>query len=452
MFVPLDRLYAFLDQLTDDDTVIYRFHPHGSRKFSDISKLYNYNDTWDRALMRVPLLMHDQEPLNYDLYQSISKEDVVDLLQVQSQRQLELWKECGLLDYMIQELRSSNLDIFYIWVAADRWMLCHSEKNSAELLRYESNSAIGIYWWSHALISRDWYRFAQVDQKLFYKDCRFDKDFNVYNRAWSGTREYRLKFSEMILLEGLVENTALKFSFNDNGVYYQNHVYQNPVFNINTDLSMLTANSVDSTASADYDHQDYQSSAIDIVLETLFDDQRIHLTEKTLRPIACGKPFILASTPGSLAYIRDYGFETFHGLIDESYDLIQDPLLRLEAIVKLMKDISTLQTKQKIELYKNLHEIAERNKKWFWSDDFAHQIVQEFKTNYEKAYDIAKQSLRGQRWLDLRKRLCKISDRFRIEMSKGNAHRSRQDIVKMLSRLRKNGYLTTNPVQDSSRS
>jgi hypothetical protein len=49
------------------------------------------------------------------------------------------------------------------------------------------------------------------------------------------------------------------------------------------------------------------------VAETVF-DTRIHLTEKTLRPIACGHPFILAAGPGSLKYLQTYGFRTFSPL------------------------------------------------------------------------------------------------------------------------------------------
>jgi hypothetical protein len=69
------------------------------------------------------------------------------------------------------------------------------------------------------------------------------------------------------------------------------------------------------------------------VLETLFDDHRWHLTEKSLRPIACGKPFVLMATPGSLQYLRQYGFKTFDGLIDETYDSIQNPKQRLQAVL-----------------------------------------------------------------------------------------------------------------------
>jgi hypothetical protein len=44
--------------------------------------------------------------------------------------------------------------------------LSHSEKNSQELELYEQNDFIGVYYWSHALIARDWFRYAKLDPLL----------------------------------------------------------------------------------------------------------------------------------------------------------------------------------------------------------------------------------------------------------------------------------------------
>ena len=69
MFVPLERLYDFLDQFVDNNVLIYRFYPHGSRKLSDISQINNkFTDNWITNHESIPMLMHDQEPLNYDFY------------------------------------------------------------------------------------------------------------------------------------------------------------------------------------------------------------------------------------------------------------------------------------------------------------------------------------------------------------------------------------------------
>jgi len=425
MFVPIDNLYDFLDQYVDDDVVIYRFYPHGSRKLSDISVLRCYPKYHDyqSVLGSIPMLMHDQEPLNFDFYNDIDPAEILILMNARPQRVEELQTR-GILDRAIEVQKSLNLDIFYGKHIADRWLLCHSEKNSPELGKYESLGAIGVYWWSHAIIARDWYRYAQIDQRLNYSTIDFDKDFNVYNRAWSGTREYRLKFAEMIVQNNLLPGTSIKISQHDNGVHYQNHIFTNPKLKIAADLSVLELNQFDATASADYSHEDYQRSAIEIVLETLFDDPRLHLTEKTLRPIACGKPFIMVSTPGSLQYLRDYGFETFGEYLDESYDNITDPLDRLRCIIKSMTTIANLSKSKKSALYQQLHEIAQRNKKWFWSDDFARKIVNEFTANYQQAYTVCKESQNGGKILRLWEEFESVS------------LKSRQDMIDMIAKVK----------------
>jgi len=426
MFVPIDRLYDFLDQFVDNDVIIYRFYPHGSRKLSDISMLRYYSKYQDYQsfLGSIPILMHDQEPLNFDFYNNIDPKEILVYMEKHRSERLKQLQQRGTLSCAVDFLKSKNLEIFYGLHITDCWLLCHSEKNPSELLKYQSLGAVGVYWWSHAMIARDWYRYAQIDQRLNYESMNFAKDFNVYNRSWSGTREYRVKFTEMIVKNKLLPVTSIKFSERDHGVHYSNHIFKNPRFSVNIDLSVLEPNYFDSTASADYYHEDYHRSAIDVVLETLFDDSRLHLTEKTLRPIACGKPFIMVATPGVLRYLQDYGFETFGEYIDESYDSVIDPLERLECIVKLMTDISQMSKNSKNNLYKQLHNISQRNKKWFWSDNFARKIVDEFKENYQHAYAICKKSQNGKKVL-----------RLWEELSYG-AQNSRQEMIDMIAKIK----------------
>ena len=203
-------------------------------------------------------------------------------------------------------------------------ILCHSEKNSSQVELYEKNGFIGVYYWSHALIARDWFRYAEIDPGL--KKHQTTKDFLVYNRAWSGTREYRVRFAEMLLDANLEQHCCTNFNPTDQGQHWLSHNFLNEKFRPQRqDLDrFFLPTSVDSTASADYVAADYCNSRIEVVLETLFDDNRNHLTEKTLRPIACQQPFIIAATPGSLEYLRSYGFRTFEGIWDESYDDAED--------------------------------------------------------------------------------------------------------------------------------
>jgi hypothetical protein len=269
----------------------------------------------------------------------------------------------------------------------DQTLLCHSEQNSRDLELYQQHGFIGVYYWCHALLARDWYRYAELDPKLAVNFENITHDFLIYNRAWSGTREYRLTLAEMLVDNDLISFCKTTFSEIDNQLQYTQHKFINPNLAISrNDLhTIYLPNTHDATASADYNNKDYSVTAIEVVLETLFDDQRHHLTEKTLRPIACGHPFILAATPGSLQYLKQYGFETFDGLIDETYDTILDPQQRLDAIVQEIKRISHLSQDQKSELWIKLYAIAERNKILFFSDKWYNAIMTEFKDNFDLA-------------------------------------------------------------------
>jgi hypothetical protein len=382
MSVPLDRLYKFLYDIANHDNIlIYVFLPHGSRNLTDISSLpesLDSNEIWKNTMIKPCMIVHDQEPLMYHLY---SKNDFVNYLE---QNRHKLYPK-ALIDIVAElHLRACVHSTTNVY---DQTLLCHSEQNSQDLDLYQQHGFIGVYYWSHALIARDWYRHARLDLGLAVNFEHITHDFLIYNRAWSGTREYRLILTEMLANNDLLSCCKMSFSAVDNQLQYSQHKFINPNLVISRDdlHELLPANTHDATASADYNNNDYTTTAIEVVLETLFDDRRHHLTEKTLRPIACGKPFILASTPGSLQYLKQYGFKTFDGLIDETYDTIVDPRERLVAIVKEVKRISGLDHVQKKSLWHKLYAIADHNKQLFFSEEWHNLIVREFKNNFDSA-------------------------------------------------------------------
>jgi len=359
MSVPLDRLYNFLhDVCNRDDILIYRFFPHGSKKIEDLTVLNDFS--LNKARTEKYMLCNDQEPLQWDTY-SKGPNCTINLRSV--------LEEHG--------------------AAFNKVLLVHSEQRSVEVERYRANRFIDVYYWSHALIARDWFRYAALDP-ILQKSKELTHDFLVYNRAWTGTREYRLKFTEMIVDCGLVDNCLMRFNPKDEHTHYTRHKFSNPEFDITRyDFEdHLPPVDVDATASADYVNSEYLSTGIEVVLETLFDDQRLHLTEKSLRPIACGQPFILAATHGSLEYLRSYGFRTFDGLINETYDTLEDPVQRLEEIVRELQRIAKLDLQKKQLLYHKLQEIANHNKNHFFSDAFTNQVITEYKTNLDQALNI----------------------------------------------------------------
>jgi hypothetical protein len=86
------------------------------------------------------------------------------------------------------------------------------------------------------------------------------------------------------------------------------------------------------------------------------------ITEKTNKPIACGKPFIAFSTAHFLEDFRSLGFKTFSPYINELYDLEENNHKRLSMIVAEIKRIAELSKDQYDELVFNCRLIAAKNR------------------------------------------------------------------------------------------
>lgn len=82
----------------------------------------------------------------------------------------------------------------------------------------------------------------------------------------------------------------------------------------------------------------YRDSFFDIVPETI-GQHGWFFTEKTGRAISAFTPFLSVTAPGYLAYLKSLGFETFHSVIDESYDLEFDLTARVIKVVKALRDV-----------------------------------------------------------------------------------------------------------------
>jgi len=375
MSVPTHNLYDFVHLATKKQFLLLYFYPWGSRDLNDVCH-YIQDDQFlnsprgiaseDRmgqkllgkcninhiTMLQPVLFCYDQEPLNFDLYCDQNP----DMVQHKTKRE----------SYSLAFGRSLS-ELNLKWQNVDNcqvtWTLLHSELNSPELARYESTGLFkGAYWWSHAVLARDWYRYAEHDISLRPAN-QWKKLFLVYCRETTGSREYRKDFLKLI-----------------SGVSCQTSSFDNT--------------SVESDASAIYNVEDHNLTAISVVLETVF-DQRIHLTEKTLRPIACEHPFMLVAGPGSLSLLRDYGFKTFSPFINEEYDLEQDPTCRLRLISEEIHRINNLSLDQQHDLVIQCRQIAQYNKQHFFSRDFFDRVTCELRDNVAEAF----QAHRGQ--LDL---------------------------------------------------
>lgn len=399
MHIPLDQLYHWIEGVLPNPAIVYRFDPPGEKSITNLTFLRQYSDLEIHSLPAI--ICHDQEPLFYDLYSDHDISVVRNLHTVIDIPENELSK---------QNLRAvSNPISIY-----DNVLLLHSEKNSKELDRYQQQGYIGVHYWAHAVIAKDWFRFAQIDTRLT-QNFNVDQLFLIYNRDWTGTREYRLKFLHLLEQNTLLPWCRTSVLKTENIMQHQFKNKEFALYNFEF-LKNVDHNKVGSTASADYDADDIVKTGISVVLETVFDDTRIHLTEKTLRPIACGHPFILAAGPGSLEYVKSYGFKTFDPWIDESYDSEPDSLRRLEKIISSMKKLQALPDSERRATLCEIYKIAEFNKNWFFSEQFDHVVKNELVSNLKSALAQV-QVTRGKNYLYRRNRAKTVhTDRRRVKL------------------------------------
>jgi hypothetical protein len=417
MSVPLDRLYHYIqdvaEQVHGDRILIYRFSPHGSKNIQDLTPIQKgyslLNIFWPQ------IYCHDQEPLDYDFYQAGTHTELARDFQNRYQEELTVFPGYNL-----------RVRVFNIY---DKCILLHSEQKSLEVDKYRASQFIPVYHWAHAVIALDWFRYAQhveiapvTDQKLFL----------VYNRAWAGTREYRIKFIELLQRNNLIDHCVTAFNAvdPDSGIHYSDHVFKNAAFKAEGIDNCLLPTCATSAASADFNIQDYANTQFEVVLETLFDDTRIQLTEKILRPIACGHPFILASTPGSLEYLQNYGFKTFDGIIDESYDLVLDPVDRLTAITIAMTEITEWSPEQQQINREKIKEITWYNKQHFFSTEFFQLIIDELQNNLRSALTELEETNTGNRLIAARIAYYRKLKQINCQTATDEFERNRQHLTR----------------------
>jgi hypothetical protein len=259
-------------------------------------------------------------------------------------------------------------------------IICHSEQNSAEITVLKKRGFLDVHYWWHGLISRDWFRHWKHYTKTNYSN---KKRFGCYIRDTSGTRQYR--------------KSLLNF------IKQQQNIFC-PMLDFN--------NIVKSDSSAKINWSDTDKFDIQIVPETLFETQKTHLTEKSLRPMAMYQPFIIVGAPNSLEYLRQYGFKTFNNVWDESYDQISDPALRLNAIKELIQNINSLELSQYKKLLAKTHQIIEHNQVHLYSSAFEEQLLTELENNFNTAFLLRKElflSNPRSTWLDAVSRLASKS-------------------------------------------
>jgi len=380
MFSP-DSFYDYLRYYLHHNkklTILRNFETHGSLNLFNINNNntsnaispYIINDNNDAAPFKYKgyCEMFDQEPI--DLYYIMKESSKNENRQKYLDNLPELYmKETAIEYFNYQNSITDPLEYISKFSSAVHLpIICHSEKNSKAVFELKNNNFIPIHYWYHAYISLYWFQHYKL---LHINPNLTNHRFGLYARDASGTRKYRLD----------ILNHLYKINKN---VYFTPHEPIITQGNISPNMWNTTnVSKISSNSSASITWTDIYRFDIQLVAETLFNTEKVHLSEKVFKPIIMGQPFILFAGPLSLQYIKDYGFETYSSLWDESYDLELDNDKRFSKLISLILYINTLPLDEYNTIIKKAKKIAQFNRTHFYSNQFSDSLHTELHNSIE---------------------------------------------------------------------
>ena len=96
--------------------------------------------------------------------------------------------------------------------------------------------------------------------------------------------------------------------------------------------------------------------------------QKIMISEKVWKPIISFQPFILISTKNNLNKLREWGFKTFDGFIDESYDGLETYEERKRIIYSEIKRLCSKSIEELDDWYWSMEDILKYNYNHFYNN------------------------------------------------------------------------------------
>jgi hypothetical protein len=75
--------------------------------------------------------------------------------------------------------------------------------------------------------------------------------------------------------------------------------------------------------------------------------------------------------------MRSYGFQTFQGIFDESYDEETNDIKRIEKVTQLLKDLNSLSIKERQQIHRACVPIVEHNFEHFYGTGFENILWKE---------------------------------------------------------------------------
>jgi len=191
--------------------------------------------------------------------------------------------------------------------------------------------------------------------------------FLSYNRA---PRDSRIYF-----VSRLLKNNLLNLGKISMGKFLTSQTKINDEWaeKLSNQTPILIDKPLDINWAVGVDYNNYETTFVSIVTETLTQPKTLFLSEKTWKPISVGHPFMIIGSKGTLKYLKSLGYKTFDKWWDESYDLIDDEYDRIDCVISQLETLSTKSNQELIDMKSEMMEILQHN-----MDLFKTQVIKRY--------------------------------------------------------------------------
>lgn len=238
--------------------------------------------------------------------------------------------------------------------------------------------------------------------KTLNVDRKYDKKYLNFNRRW---RLHRPTFVALLKHRGLLDKGYVSLAPSDDNIAWDQawksvitmnhdfpwivsaaHEIQEELKNMGP-LYLDTKDLVTNRAMLEPGNRVnylYEQTYFSLISETNY--YTVHpgyekskfLSEKAFKPIVYRHPFMLISTPGCLECMKHIGYQTFDGLIDESYDSVSNDGDRMDAILQETERLINLNPQELRKFLEGAKEVCDYNYKVLYNKTkFQHKL------NYE---------------------------------------------------------------------
>ena len=255
----------------------------------------------------------------------------------------------------------------------------------------------------HIFAAADWYRGFRFNTEIIDPARRkISKKYISFNRITGNSRAYRGIFVANLIKKQLLELGHVSFSHvcPEHGEYSKSALDLITKHNVDQEIvydAIETLNSIKYNLRIDQIDQPFihntsqtitcipqlMESFLYVVTETCFWEEKKHLTEKIFKPIVTKHPFVLVGCRGNLQYLKSYGFKTFDRWWDESYDNIQDPIERLNAVTHIVEKICSYDNIKLESMLVEMQDVLDYNFNLFYSKSLIDTAWSELTTNLQ---------------------------------------------------------------------